>query len=798
MEKDNKSSKQESKALIRELRGCLHDNFVFRVIAELWELNDMYTNYKLQERLTAIDNDYKMMKKYWCEGVVDDKREELYDKIVADLDDLLCDMEMERMKCNLSFFMDCRRNIAMSGVDFTLTEVKSRLEAFVSDFAMTELLPEQQKSDKLIQLHANHQQYLDLMFNYILCIGNMSKIEVNGWTDILTSPTIDATDRQILLAALVINMQNVPQRSKMRCLLNIYEMAEDDYVRQPALVGWALALHFEKLAIDSDMEQEIKSIMSSPTGIKELLSLQMQILVSMNAEQDSRLMDIEISKVRMTREYRRIADELEGNDVDHSLDDVLNAGENNAQMDEWMESISKISDMRKKGADIFFGSFSQIKNSGFFTKPINWFVNFYLEHPDICSTINIHPNLKKFLTFFGSLPMLPTDKYSFVLVTAKMAKRLPPEMLKQAFDDFPSDIQMPEFQDKEAKGMEIRDSFTKLLYRFYKLFWHRECFDNPMEANKNTIEAGTYLFLTNEICKETHLLSNLVPFLKTLYKLGHKNEIRYIVKAWKESVNSPDENNDFDFVYFWGAYCNEMYHTRFSDLYNWDHNDASRAAKYLQIAHNLRPEMQSVTKRLLDSYYHDGEFKKVIALAEEIKLSESTDCSLLSKYAISLYREMQLDEAEKVFYKVIYLSPNEHEAIREMPRVLIEQKKYIQAEKLVIGWMADDTILNENRELYQLMALFCYRRGEVDATAKYLAQYIANLYGIDGGQLSSKEIKDNLTEYKANIISTVVKIIDFYCEEPLSEIDKNLLMGCTFDYLEDFLAKMKVSEERGE
>lgn len=790
---------QESKDTIRELRRDLYDNLVYRVIASLWGINDMYTNYKFQERLTAIDNDYKMLKKYWQEGVVDDRRKEMYDKIVADLDELLCDMEMERMKSNMPFFMDCRRTIAMSGVDFTLTEIKARLEAFVSDFAMTELLPEKQKAEKLKQLHSAHQQYLDLMFNYILCIGSMSKLDVDGWTDILTSPTIDAADRHLLLAALVINMQNVPQRNKMRCLLNIYEKGDDENARQPALVGWALALHFESLAVDDELEKEIKSIMNTPSHIKDLLSLQIQILVAMNAEHDSHLMDMEINKVRMTSEYRRIADELEGNGVDHSLDDVLNAGENNAQMDEWMKSITRLRNMRKRGADLFFGNFSQIKNNGFFTKPANWFVNFYLDHPDIYSIANTHPNMTNFLSFFGSLPMLSTDKYSFALITAKMTKRLPPELIEHAFDDFPTDMKIPElFDGKEIKGMEIRDSFTKLLYRFYKLFWHRECFDSPLEANTETIKGATYLFMTNEICRDTRLLSNLVPFLKTLYKLGHKKEIRYIVEAWMSSSNCPDKENDFDFAYFWGAYCNEMFNLAMQELDFSNLEDANRAVEYLEIAHSQHPEMYSISKRLLGSYYNILAYNKVIAMAEELNVGESSDCDLLCKYANALSMESDYDEAAKVFYKVIYISPNEKEAISNMPLLLMNLGKFDQAEKLVRGWMADNEIIRQNRDLYKWMAVFCYRRGEYVAAAEYFAQFLVHAYGNDGEPLTSDQIIAEMEKHKHDLNKDVYSAMSHFCKESFGKIDQNIFEGCVFDQLENLLAKMKVLEERSE
>lgn len=772
---------------IRDIRILLKKKSLLNMlITQMWGLDDVYSNYKFQERLTSISNDFKMMKKYWMEGVVDNQRSTMFMKMVDNLDHLLCDMEMERMKCNLPFFKDCRRRIATSGVDFTLSEVKAKLEAFVSDFAMTELLPEKSKELKLKEIHTKHQKYLDLMFDYILSIGDMSKIDTEGWTDILVSPTIDAADRQMLIAALVINMQNVPQTTKMRCLLDIYKRAEDDYSRQPALVGWALSLHFGNFVIDDQIHNELSEIFNSVNHIADLTSLQLQIFIAMNAEKDSRTMDMEINKMRMTSEYQKIADTLDGKDVDHSLDDVLNASENNAQMDEWVETLEKLSDMRKKGADLFFSGFAQLKNMGFFLKPSNWFVNFYLDHPDIDFPLNTPPNMKAFLKLFTSLPMLPTDKYSFVMMSLKMAKRLPSELLMKAFDDFPDISEMPKVEMEDIQSMAIRDAFTKSLYRFYQLFAHRECFNSPMKIVGN--KKMPYLFFASYYCKDTLLTSDLLSMCKTMYKMGRKEEIFQVCDMWKNiCFDDPKASDGFDYLYFLGAYCYEMVGSDLEQIY--DTCDLlEMSIQSLELAHQLKPNMEAVTKRLLSAYYLDGQFDEVFQLAQGLLEKYPDDEDLIAKCAESTYFIKDYEQSEKLFYKLIYLYPDNEYAMSCMPNLLIKLHKNEQAEKIVKGWI-DKGLDKDNSILYKHMGILSYMSGNYADSVEWYAKYY-----------SSDNIDDFFDEeenYHNQLFYFIHSDISMFVgPKHIDEASVNIFTSCISDRIDEIKLQKKISEER--
>ena len=84
-------------------------------------------------------------------------------------------------------------------------------------------------------------------------------------------------------------------------------------------------------------------------------------------------------------------------------------------MEELEASFQKISDMQKRGADIYFGGFSHMKRFSFFYTLCNWFMPFYTEHPQLQHLTQglLQSNFIKQLMLHG--PFCDSDKYSFTL-----------------------------------------------------------------------------------------------------------------------------------------------------------------------------------------------------------------------------------------------------------------------------------------------------------------------------------------------------------------------------------------------
>ena len=85
-------------------------------------------------------------------------------------------------------------------------------------------------------------------------------------------------------------------------------------------------------------------------------------------------------------------------------------------------------DMQKKGSDIYFGGFSQMKRFPFFYDISNWFTPFFFEHPDIIHFVKRAKGNKFLEKMMRVGPFCDSDKYSFVIAFQQVMEQIPESM----------------------------------------------------------------------------------------------------------------------------------------------------------------------------------------------------------------------------------------------------------------------------------------------------------------------------------------------------------------------------------
>lgn len=68
------------------------------------------------------------------------------------------------------------------------------------------------------------------------------------------------------------------------------------------------------------------------------------------------------------------------------------------------ESMQRMMEMQKQGADIYFGGFSQMKRFPFFSSVSNWFVPFSKQNPDMEEALDKLGDTKLVDTMLGAGP----------------------------------------------------------------------------------------------------------------------------------------------------------------------------------------------------------------------------------------------------------------------------------------------------------------------------------------------------------------------------------------------------------
>ncbi len=578
----------------------------------------------LRSRLEEIEGDYLLMCIFLKKGYQDDKRQELYDKLLGKLYILLRDIELDYRKVNDPTFI--RYTPAKSVVKLDVEETGRKLEAFVSDVAMASLEPENVRPAKLKGLYADHHQYIQSVFNSLLLSHQWSHEVGMGMARTLTSPTVDSNDAQLMVSAIMLGAMISGDPERVLALIYIYEHAQNTRIRQRAMVGWVLALRGLSLSMFPQVSEQIQHLLKTTAVREELLELQIQMVYCRNAKRDNEKLQKDI----MPNLLRNQNFEINGFEIrekeENSIDDILNPDAADQKMEELENSIRKMMDMRDQGVDIYFSGFSQMKRFSFFYTLYNWFMPFFPEHPQLqhLAPDFLYSNMVSTILRSGSF--CDSDKYSFVLGTSSVFRNLPANIKEMLNSGNVAMMGMGEEKLNTQDPSYIRRMYLQDLYRFFSLCDAHNMFENPFENQQ-------FLFMVNDVFRN-QMGKEARRIQKLLLKQKMYSSLSQLFYTYKETNNAED--------------------LRMEGILN------MREQKYLQAQAiyarlcELNPDDERAMMHYAQASFYAEDYNEAARLYEQLLHRHADNRSIALNCAISQINSDNADEGMKVLFRLNY------------------------------------------------------------------------------------------------------------------------------------------------
>ena len=451
-------------------------------IAELEVYLSAWPDGQSIERLQVLREEYDLMTGYWRKGMEDPQRQEQYQRLLQQVYLIFANLAVHRRMQASSFLSSLFQGTRQQQRDWSLTAIRQEMENFVSETAMLELEAENKREEKRRALYKDHQAQMNALFNYIVTSRMWTESVGKGFTDLLLSPTVDNIDQQLIVSAVMLSLMNQFDIVKFRLLTDVYRQSQDEHVRQRALVGWVFSLDVMLCQVYPEQKVIIDNLLKSEKVCQELTELQMQLLLTLNAEKDNDIIRKEIMPDLMKNDAFQITrngiEEVE----DDPLEDVLHPDASERRMEQLESTMQRMIDMQKQGSDIYFGGFSQMKRYPFFYDMSNWLVPFYIHHPDIAQFVERMEFRRFVMSILDKGPFCNSDKYSFVIASMEVLGRLPvsvQEMLKH------NEASLGELELGENQtAAYLRRLYLMDLYRFFRLFPNRAALNNPFDDSK--------------------------------------------------------------------------------------------------------------------------------------------------------------------------------------------------------------------------------------------------------------------------------------------------------------------------
>lgn len=510
--------------------NCLMDRRLSNAIEVLDQLYVQRPSLMGHSEFEAIKTDYQLMVDYMGRGFSDSHRESLYNTLLQRLYRVAADLEISWRCKNVSAYVNSFRVIDHLNTSHDF--VRTVLESFVSDIAMLSLQPEEMREQKSTELYDRHQSFINRLFSALWTSCQWTDDDSKFYTELLLSPTVVSTDQQVIVSAISLGAMNQFDINKFKTLVNVYQQATDEHVRQRALVGWVLAV-FEGMDIFPEQDALIRELCENPTITRELLTLQIQFFYSKDAEKDNDKIQRDIMPDIMRNSNLTIGRLGIMEKEEDAIESILHQDADEKRMEQLEEKVRKMMDMQKQGSDIYFGGFSQMKRFPFFNDMVNWFTPFYLNHPALRSVINKLGDTKFLNTLMERSNFCESDRYSFAFALEQIINQLPAD-IKDAIGSDAMLGPLAESDDTED-AISIRRTYLQDLYRFFRLYHTANDFINPFEDNGRGDFVADTFFFTYKSFMGTGLDDVKLRLASHLYKHQQMTELAELLTTFQSA-----------------------------------------------------------------------------------------------------------------------------------------------------------------------------------------------------------------------------------------------------------------------
>ena len=229
--------------ILRRSLTEISNGHIFYAIGMMKEYADNYGVGQWRDELERISCDYELMLDYMGRGIIDPEREKVHSRIGKRLERCIRNIMLsDKIKLS-SFYIEAYNKAG--GVTLETEQLRSVLENFVSEQAMTGLLGADDEKTKSREIYENHIGQMSRFFHTIIVSTQWTDGMGKHIAEILSSPTIDSFDAQLLVSSISIAVMNHYDEQKTLALANIYRLSTDENIKQRALVGWAFATAME-------------------------------------------------------------------------------------------------------------------------------------------------------------------------------------------------------------------------------------------------------------------------------------------------------------------------------------------------------------------------------------------------------------------------------------------------------------------------------------------------------------------------------------------------------------------------
>jgi tetratricopeptide (TPR) repeat protein len=646
---------QEIKTHIQHITEALEQKRLKKAFDSLSFLLSNLQNWQLKEKLSELEDNYKMMLHYLTGDVQDPQQDAIYKALLRSVYQL-ADQVILQVKTahSWSFFYDNRKTLSFYVPENSaqLVEISDNL---IDKINLVHLLEENDEKKNSLQSLEKEKAVLEAKVFKKVWVGEIWKDEEQViWSNCLNNPLYPDSLLCLLITAILLSLEETFDEKKVKTLLDICDN-ENEELRQRALTGLILLLrrYENRLYLYPDILDKLNLLSGNKQFTNDIRNILLQFILSRETEKITRIMTEEIIPGMV-----KISPKLNNKIL---IEDILSETGIDEKNPEWQnlieetglgERLQEFTELQLEGADIMHSSFGQMKNFPFFKEIQNWFALFspQTQYTDDAELSNFMKALLE------SSMLCNSDKYSLCFSVMQMPESYK-KMITHQFMAETSAIQemlKEELPNSSQKVHPIARQYIQDLYRFYKAHPNRADFADIFEIKPEFYQVSYISRFASE------------PESKTIIGEYYFNR-NYFKEAALIFEELLSENPGNETLLQKKGYCFQMLdnlEAATEDYLKAELINANNSWTIKKLAYCYR-SLKQPDKALI--YYRKAEQLHPNNLSIQLNIGH---CYLeLKKYA----------EALKYYFKVEYLSDKKEKALRPIAWCSFLSGKYKEA-----------------------------------------------------------------------------------------------------------------------
>ena len=621
-------------------------------------------DWMLRNEIEELRTSYDLMLQYALRGMKDPTQHEMYNKLECKT------YELAERACLSAELIQPTTKYHFMALDLQrvpprhFSEIQLQLEAYTEDMGTASLLylPGERLEEKMRTIRNQHEEALNELFNKVWTATCWTEADAIGAQKIYESLLVPVNDLCVLVSAVTMSLLKLFDIRKYLFLLEAYQH-EDPQVNQRALVGIALVSirYHERIMMYPQARYQLMELNDSPQFCKELLHVQILLLISKETERLEKTMQDEIIPA-MIKESKKTDWKKKWEELD-SLEE-FNPEWNEENHSELDEKIKAMGAWQMAGADLQMSSFAHLKHFPFFRRTSHWFYPFDKQQPDIAKfTTFAEKNTPKglFQTMLNSGAFCDSDKYSFCLMFSSLPANRQEQLVVNMNDnnDFTDEEKAKLYKSSETavSKKDICRNYIHDLYRYFKL-------GNKIAKKEDIFLNELTLWNQEDIGTAICQPDGLRRIANYLFQQ------RYMDQAFELYQKMIDQNTTDAELWQRAGFCLQK------------RKDYGQAMKYYRQADLLSPGSKWTLTHLAQCCHHIGKKEEALTYYQEIAVLDPDSLNTIFMLALCLVDLKRYDEALPLFYKVEYLDPHPEKAKKAIGWCLFQSKKYTEAIKI--------------------------------------------------------------------------------------------------------------------